>query len=78
MSFDSIAENKAFADKFSFPFKLLCDTDRKLGLAYGAANSAADQYAKRIAYVIEGGKITRAYDVKSASSHPSEVLNDIA
>jgi peroxiredoxin len=29
------------AKKLDFPFPLLCDTDRKIGLAYGAGNSAS-------------------------------------
>jgi len=36
-SFDNVEDNRKFAEKFKFPFPLLCDTDRKIGLAYGAA-----------------------------------------
>ena len=36
VSFDTAAENKAFAEKFHFNFPLICDTDRTIGTAYGA------------------------------------------
>ena len=78
MSFDKPAENLAFQQNFSFPFDLLCDMDRKVGLAYGAADTAEDGYAKRISYLIgPEGKIEKVYgDVKPAG-HPEEVLKDL-
>jgi peroxiredoxin Q/BCP len=75
VSFDTQAENKRFADKFDFPFPLLCDTDRKIGLAYGAAGSATDEYAKRIAYVIdEEGKIAQAHSKVDPATYPKTQL----
>ncbi len=62
ISFDSIEENRAFAEKFDFPFRLLCDVDRSVGMAYGAADAPEAGYAKRISYVIgEDGRILHAY-----------------
>ena len=73
-----MAANAKFADKYDFPFPLLCDTDRKIGLAYGAANSAQDEYAKRIAYVIdEKGKIAQAHAKVDARSYPTEQLKTL-
>ncbi len=78
MSFDNVADNAAFAQKFDFPFSLLCDTQRSLGLAYGACEDAKAGYAKRISYLIdENGKIERVYASVSARSHPTEVLADL-
>ena len=34
-SYDTVDANRAFAEKFQFPFRLLCDTDRVLGTAKG-------------------------------------------
>ena len=65
-SFDSVAANKAFADKFSFPFKLLSDVDRKLGMAYGASDGPSDKTARRISYLISPhGKITAVWGKES-------------
>ena len=61
VSFDSIEENRAFAEKFDFPFPLLCDVNRELGVAYGAADDPSAGFAKRISYVIdEQGRIQAA------------------
>ena len=75
VSFDSPEENKRFAEKNRFPFALLSDTDRKIGLAYGACDSPKDEYARRIAYVIdEQGKIAQAHPKVDARTYPKEQL----
>ena len=77
-SFDSVAENAAFAAKFDFPFQLLCDTQRDLGLAYGACTARDAEYARRISFLIdEQGDILRIYDPVKASEHPGQVLADL-
>jgi peroxiredoxin Q/BCP len=78
VSFDTPEENNAFACKFGFNFPLLCDTDRSIGLAYGAATSKTDEYAKRIAYVIdENGRIKEAHEKVDAASYPKTQLETI-
>ena len=75
VSFDSTKENAAFAKKFNFPFPLISDTDRKIGMAYGACDTPKDEYARRIAYVIdESGKIAQAHPKVDARSYPREQL----
>ena len=77
-SFDDVAANAAFAKKFDFNFPLLCDTDRKIGMAYGAADDAKAQYAKRISYLIgPDGRIKKAYPKVNAAAHPEELLKDL-
>jgi peroxiredoxin Q/BCP len=77
-SFDSQEKNAKFARKFGFDFPLLCDTDRKLGLAYGAAEDSSAGSAKRISYLIgKDGKIRKAYPKVNAAAHPEEVLKDL-
>jgi thioredoxin-dependent peroxiredoxin len=77
-SFDDEKANAAFARKFDFNFPLLCDTDRALGLAYGAADDAKAATAKRISYLIgPDGKIRKAYPKVNAAAHPEEVLQDV-
>lgn len=78
MSFDTPEDNQRFAEKFDFPFPLLCDTERQIGLAYGAAKSAKDEYASRIAYVIdENGKIAQAHPKVDPASYPKEQLDNL-
>ena len=77
-SFDSMEKNAAFAKKFEFTFPLLCDTDRKLGVAYGAAEDASAGSAKRITYLIgKDGRIRKAYPKVNAAAHPEEILKDL-
>jgi len=56
----------------------LCDTDRAIGLAYGACDNPKAGFANRISYVIdEQGNILKAYASVSPRSHPAEVLADL-
>lgn len=67
-----MAENKSFADKFSFPYPLLCDTDHALGKTYGAGDSG---YPSRITYIIdENGVITHTFPQVNTRTHAEEVL----
>ena len=76
-SFDTIEENAAFAEKFSFPFQLLCDTTRELGRAYGAEREPG-RGPKRISYLIgPDGAIVKAYETVNTAEHPGQVLEDI-
>jgi peroxiredoxin Q/BCP len=78
VSFDPVPENRAFAEKFHFPFRLLCDVDRTLGLAYGAADAPDAPYAKRISYVIdEQGRIALVYPKVKPAEHLDRVLADL-
>lgn len=73
-----MSANAAFAKKFNYPFPLLCDTAREIGLAYGACDSPDAKTAKRISYLIgPEGKILRAYSTVAAADHPKQVLDDI-
>ena len=77
-SFDTVERNAAFARKFGFEFPLLCDTDRKLGMAYGACDDPGASSAKRISYLIgPDGKVKKAYPKVNAAAHPEEVLKDL-
>lgn len=77
-SFDTPAENKAFAEKFGFNFPLLCDTDRKIGLAYGAADDASAKSARRVGVVIgPDGKVKEYLPKVDAAGYPGDVLQRI-
>ena len=77
-SFDTPEENEAFRAKFDFPFDLLCDTGREMGLAYGAADAPDAGHAARISYLIDPeGRIARAYGSVKPAVHPEEVLTDL-
>ncbi len=78
VSFDTVKENRAFAEKYHFPFLLLSDPDREIGLAYHAAQDPDQASADRITYLIDPeGRIARAYAKVDVKSHPEEVLADL-
>ncbi|MFN2425008.1 MAG: peroxiredoxin [Candidatus Binatia bacterium] len=75
ISFDDCAANAAFAEKFGFPYQLLCDTGREIGMAYGACDSRDAKHARRITYVIdEHGTIRHALPKVDPATHTTEVL----
>lgn len=81
ISYDSVEENKSFADAEGFPFKLLSDPDRSVGELYGTKRPDDHQYAmapRRFSYLIDpDGKIAKAYVVKDVAAHADEVLADL-
>lgn len=75
VSFDAVDKNKAFADAQRFPFQLLCDTDKKLSMAYGAASGKVALYPDRITYVIDkDGVIEWAEKVGDIDAHVHAAL----
>jgi len=75
ISFDTPEENRAFAEKFGYTFRLLSDPDRRVGLAYKAAESKEDSYAKRFTYVIgPDGRIEQAIDTKDPAGQAGALL----
>ena len=75
MSFDTPAENKAFAEKCLFNFPLLCDGGREMGLAYGSTSEGEKGNAKRVGCVIDPDGNIKDWRAKvDAGSYPSEVL----
>ena len=75
MSFDDAGAQVRFAEKYSFPFGLLPDVDRRIGMAYGACDTPRDEYAMRIAYLVgKDGQILEAHSQVSPSTYPSEQL----
>jgi peroxiredoxin Q/BCP len=77
VSFDSPAENKAFAEKFNFKFQLIADTDRTIGTAYGA-NVDPAKGAQRVGVVIdENGRIKQWHERVDARAWPTELLKTL-
>lgn len=57
VSFDPVDSHKAFITKYKLPFVLIADTDKKIAIAYGAANPNS-RAASRVTFIIDKqGKI---------------------
>jgi peroxiredoxin Q/BCP len=77
-SFNDVTKNAAFAEKYDFPYPLLCDTDRKLGLAYGAAADAGAGHAARVGVIIgPDGRIVSWSPKVDARGFPQQALDAI-
>jgi peroxiredoxin Q/BCP len=77
VSFDTPADNKAFAEKFSFSYPLICDTDRSIGTAYGA-NVDPARGAQRVGVVIDpAGKIKEWHERVDARAWPAALIKTL-
>jgi len=57
---------------------LLCDADRAVALAYGAAESADQERPKRVSVLIgPDGKVVKTYASPDPGTHPAEVISDL-
>lgn len=75
VSADSTDSHKAFEKKFSLPFTLLSDPERRVISAYGATK---EQRGKRITFLIDPeGIIAKIYKVMEASEHAMNVIADL-
>jgi peroxiredoxin Q/BCP len=81
-SFDPPEANRAFAEKHDFPFRLLSDVDTDVGQAYEVKRAPEEpdpEHPKRRTYLIDpDGMIRKAYRVRDVTTHPDEVLHDLA
>ncbi len=76
ISVDPPAANQAFVEKFQYPFRILSDEKRAAALAYGACETAQDQYARRHTYVIgPDGKIEQAIETKDPAGQAAALLD---
>lgn len=76
-SFDNVADNRAFCDKFSYPYKLL-SFPRVPGDAWDADDPEDPGYARRISYLIgPDRRVVKTYANVDPATHPAQVLADV-
>ena len=63
VSFDSVADQKKFAEDEGFPYQLLSDPDGSAASKYGVL-SPDGAYARRITFVIDAKGVLRHVDQK--------------
>ncbi len=80
-SFDTVEENRAFAEAQDFPFRLLSDVDRAVGKQYQVVRPPDHRYGdypERHSYLVgPDGLIRRAYAVHDVAGHAAQVLADL-
>ena len=83
ISGDSIAKHKKFAEKYSLPFVLLSDTEKKAIILYGVWGKKkfmGREYMGilRTSFLIDSnGVILKIYEKVRPDIHAEEVLNDL-
>jgi peroxiredoxin Q/BCP len=80
ISFDTPEENKAFREKFDFPFRLLSDHEEQVGVAYEVRAPGTEKvhFAKRIAYLVDPeGVIRKSYEVGDVNAFAAQTLGDL-
>lgn len=71
-------DNAAFAEKFEFPFRLLCDTDKSIGIAYGAADDDSAGWPNRYTFVIgPDGTIKASLDTQDPGGQANLLLEHL-
>lgn len=80
-SFDSVEDNKKFAEEQSFEYRLLSDPQKKVGMLYDVLRSPGEpfeDFPKRISYLIgPDGIIRKSYEVEDPGGHAAQVLDDL-
>lgn len=67
--------NRAFREKFAFPFPVLSDLDRSMSLAFGAVDQLEDTFAKRFTFVIGAdGVVEQSIETKQPASQAETLL----
>ncbi len=85
-SFDTVEDQRTFADTEGFGYLLISDTDKSIGRRYHAEREPGEDYyeyglPRRISYLIDpAGSIAAAYDLagQDLAGHAAQVLADIA
>ena len=77
ISLDSTNDNKAFKDKFGFPFDLLSDEGGAVSSLYGAAEAGANKAGRISVLIGSDGRVVKVYSPVKPSEHPDEVLQDL-
>lgn len=69
---------KSWAEEVGLECDLLCDMNRAVAIAYGAADSADQERPKRVSVLVgPDGKVVRTYASPDAAGHPAEALADL-
>lgn len=75
VSVDDVDSHQKFTQKYSLPFRLVADVDRKITETYGVYNEKW-KMARRVTFLIdEQGNVAKVFDPVKPDVHPKEVLD---
>ena len=78
VTFSAVDDLRNWREEVGLPCDLLSDSDRAVGLAWGAAESADQEKAKRISVLVgPDGNVVKVFPALDVETHALEVLNDL-
>lgn len=78
ITFSSPQDLKTWIGETGLTTDLLCDADRAVALAYGAAETADQERATRVSVLIGAdGRVIKTWTKPDPENHPSEILGDL-
>lgn len=78
ITFSPKEDLKSWAEEVGLESDLLCDANRAVAIAYGAADSADQERPRRMSVLVgPDGKVAKTYESPDAAGHPAEVLADL-
>lgn len=78
ITFSAPDELKTWRDEVGLTSHLLCDADRSVAMAWGAAESADQERPRRVSVLIGAdGRVIKTYDAPDPEAHPADVLADL-
>ena len=78
ITFSSPADLKKWMAETGLTTDLLCDADRSVAMAYGAAETADQDRPTRLSVLVgPDGTVVKTYAKPDPESHPADVLADL-
>ena len=78
VTFSAVDDLRNWREEVGLPCDLLSDSDRAVGLAWGAAESADQEKAKRISVLVgPDGNVVKVFPALDVETHALEVLDDL-
>ena len=78
ITFSTPEDLKSWGLEVGLNSELLCDADKAVAMAYGAAENADQERPKRVSVLVGAdGKVARVYAAPDPEAHPAEALADM-
>ena len=79
ITFSATEDLRQWRDEVGLQCDLLSDPDRAVGLAWGAAESADQEKARRMSVLVgPDGNVVKVYPEPDVERHAAEVLDDLS
>ena len=74
VSLDSVESHRKFATKYSLPFSLISDKEKRIAQAYGVLKDTGTS-ASRVTFIIDkAGKVAKVFPNVDVTKHTEEVI----